>query len=579
MRSLIIMVFLFILIISTALPTYGDELEDISRQLDTVRKILEESRKASRPLEENLQKAENSLRVINGQMGVFEKDIVRKEQEIALGESDLLHQKRIIDERARKYYKTSRLYLNNLLGLFLSRGLSEATRVYYVHQQGVQRDRTQLLKIAFFIRTLEEKKAKLVLDTKQLESLKTAVNKERTYFDAEVVKVRGYQQALQQQIAQLSSKQQQLIAQKLASLNIPQSAYSAVGGCSSDLTNGKDPGFSPRIGFFTFGVPNRVGLNQYGAKGRAEAGQSYETILKAYYNADITTGYNTGINIHVTGSNEYGQSFDDNWNIEDYAKHIYEVPTNWPKETLKAQAIAARSYALAYTNNGSGSICPSQQCQVVKREENDSNWQQAVKDTEGIVLTNGGAPIKAWFSSTHGGYVLSSSDIGWSSTAWTKTGQDINGSIGNFSDLMNTAYDKNSPWFYCNWGSRSDYGKTAWLKEEEVADIANIILLAKIDSGTREHLYQVDKPNPAGTDTWDRERVKQELKNKGTTPLSRAQTVSIEWDKNNGKTTQITISGEGGSASFEGSEFKNFFNVRAPANIQIVGPLYNVEIR
>jgi SpoIID/LytB domain protein len=36
--------------------------------------------------------------------------------------------------------------------------------------------------------------------------------------------------------------------------------------------------------FYTRGYPHRVGLCQYGAKGRADAGQSYETILKHYYN-------------------------------------------------------------------------------------------------------------------------------------------------------------------------------------------------------------------------------------------------------------------------------------------------------
>ena len=128
-------------------------------------------------------------------------------------------------------------------------GPNEATRDYYVHQQGVQRDRTQLLKIALFIRTLEEKKIQLTTETKQLEMVKTAVNKERDYFDVEVAKAREYQSTLQQKIAQLSAQQQQLVAQKLAGLNIPQSAGSAVGSCSSDLTNGKNPGFSPRIGF------------------------------------------------------------------------------------------------------------------------------------------------------------------------------------------------------------------------------------------------------------------------------------------------------------------------------------------
>jgi hypothetical protein len=46
-----------------------------------------------------------------------------------------------------------------------------------------------------------------------------------------------------------------------------------------------------------------------------------------------------------------------------------------------------------------------------------------------------------------------------------------------------------------------------------------------------------------------------------------------------GKTNGVTVQGDAGSQSFDGKEFKDFFNVRAPANIQIVGPLYNVEKR
>ncbi len=292
----------------------------------------------------------------------------------------------------------------------------------------------------------------------------------------------------------LAPSQQQLIAQKLASLNISRSAAS-LGRCDSDLTNGRDPGFSPRIAFFTYGVPNRVGMNQWGAYGRARAGQNAEEILRAYYdNFELKKDYDKGININVDG---YGT-----FNIEDYVKRIYEMPADWPMEALKAQAIAARSYALAYTNNGQRSICASEQCQVFKPKPKGGAWEQAVNETAGWVMVAGGQPIKAWYSSTHGGYVFSSSEIGWAATSWTKHAVDTTGAVGNFSDLQNNAYDKESPWFYCDWGSRTEFNKTAWLRVEEVVDIVNVLILAKTDSSVGEHLYQVDKPNPAGTETW-----------------------------------------------------------------------------
>ncbi len=246
--------------------------------------------------------------------------------------------------------------------------------------------------------------------------------------------------------------------------------------------------------------------------------------------------------------------------------------------SLKAQAIAARSYALSYTGNGQRGICATESCQVFKSEPKGGFWEQAVNDTAGWVMVQGGSPIKAWFSSTHGGYVLKSSEIGWSDTAWTKHANDFEGSVGSFSDLNSKAYDRDSPWFYCDWGSRSQYNKTAWLKQEELADIVNTILLAKIDSTVREHLYQPDNP-PAGTDNWGQDKVKQELRSRGQSPFNSISGGSVSADFSSGRVSSVNFSGDAGNISFSLTEFKDWFNLRAPANIQIVGPLFNIEKR
>ena len=194
-------------------------------------------------------------------------------------------------------------------------------------------------------------------------------------------------------------------------------------------------------------------------------------------------------------------------------------------------------------------------------------------------MVRDGQAITAWYASTSGGYTFTSADVGWNSRPWTKRVRDTTGDVGSFGDLFERAYDKSSPCFYAAQGWRSEYGKSAWLKGEEVADIANVILLVRRDGGTREHLYQTDKSNPAGTDNWDKERVRQELRNRGENPYASVSDIGIDWDKGVGKTNSITINGDAGSRNFDGAEFKNFFNLRAPANIQIVGALYNVERR
>jgi len=528
--------------------------EDLGKCVDELNNAKQQSVNATIPLQVQIKGIQQRITFI-------EHDIAVKKKDIDDGYTNLAKQQQILNATIRDYYIKS-YYNSPLLILLSANSASEFTQILGYQKANADRDKAIITNIAITINDLKNEKI-------ALESEETSIAATKAKLDVIVAGAKAYQATLSNQIAQLSALQQQILAARLASLNIPLYAYNTQGGCSSDI--GKDPGFGTKFGFFTYGVPNRVGLNQYGAFGRAKNGEGYEQILRAYYNFDSIEKRDATIN--VDGYHGYS--------LDDYVRRIYEVPNEWGDQggmdALRAQAIAARSYALAYTNNGSGSICTTQQCQVFQDNPKGGNWDQAVTDTAGMVMVQGGNPIKAWFSSTHGGYIHSSGDIGWSDTSFTKNAQDSSGSINSFSDLNNNAYDKDSPWFYCDWGSRADYNKTAWLKPEEVADIVNVIMLMQKDSSVRDHLYQTDKSNPAGTDTWDAGRVRQELQNRGTTPYSNIDNISVSADFGSGKVTNVSVSGDAGNNSFSGSDFKNYFNLRAPASIQIVGPLYNVE--
>lgn len=559
--------------LNLAPKTLSDELDDINKQINELTEALNLSVKATKPLESQLKTMQQDIANIKQKVSIIESDIAIKKKNIDEGYKNLAEKQKILSLAIADFYIKS--YYDSPLLIFFSVGsASEITQLLAYQKAATNQDKAIITNIALSISDLETKKASLENEQVRLVAIKKDLDEQSAKLDGIVKGAKTYQSSLSSKIAELSARQREILGQRLASLNIPRSAATSLSGCVDDRD--KDPGFSPRLAFFTYGVPNRVGMNQYGALGRAKAGQNEETILRAYYdNFELKKDYDSGITINVEGHGSF--------NIEDYVKRIYEMPDSWTDNglaALKAQAIAARSYALAYTNNGQGSICATQQCQVFKPEPKGGNWEQAVNETRGWVMVQGGSPVKAWYSSTHGGYVLSSSEIGWSSTSWTKHGVDTSsGNVGSFSDLAGSAYDKDSPWFYCDWGSRAAYNKTAWLKSEEVSDIVNIILLARADSGTKEHLYQTDKPNPAGTDTWNEDKVKQELKGRGITPYNTVSDVNIDWDKGAGKTASVTVSGDAGSASFAGSEFKDWFNLRAPANIQIVGPLYTVERR
>ena len=547
--------FLFIASFTIIQKSFSDQVDDIQKQINDLTSALNMSINATKPLE-------SQINDIKQRVAFIEQDLAVKKKNIDDGYANLAKQQAILNATIRDYYIKS-YYNSPLLILLSANSATELTQLLGYQKANADRDKAIITNIAITIIDLQNKKI-------ALENEETSITAIKDKLDKIVAGAKAYQTTLSTQIAQLSALQQQILAQRLAGLNIPLYAYNTQGGCSSDI--GKDPGFSGGFGFFTYGVPNRVGLNQYGAWGRAKAGQDATTILHAYYNFDSIDTRDA--QIHVTGN-----GVDWTGSLDEYVRRIYEVPDSWTDNNLaalKAQAIAARSYALAYTNNGQGTICPTDQCQVFKTDVKGGNWDSAVSQTAGQVMIQGGNPIKAWFSSTHGGYIHSSGDIGWSDTSFTKNAQDTSNNVSSFSDLKSNAYDKDSPWFYCDWGSRGDYNKTAWLKPDEIADIINAILLLQNDSSTRDHLYQTDKSNPAGTDTWDAGRVKQEL-SKYRTPYNNISDISISADFGSGKTTTVNVSGDGGSVSIPGSDFKNYFNLRAPANIQIVGPLYNVE--
>lgn len=538
----------FLLIISPIF-VWGQEIGQMSEE--QVKKALEESNKQLLDNTYNEQAMTKRLNDIKGRVATLGQEIVVKEKEVEKGEEALDYQNNLLNQRVSSYYKNSKKTPYNLMAVLFSGNLSDSLRDFFYQESIVDRDKDTIIKVVMYIKNLEEVKIQLTQEKNSLSSLQVEVDRQLAVVQGEISKIR-------QRIAQLSARQQQLIAQKQAALNIPRSAGTSVRGCSDDRNI--DPGFSPRLAFFTFGAPHRNGLNQYGAWGRAKIGQNEEQILGEYYpGMSLKKDYDQGIQIRTTTG----------WSgsIEDYVKRIYEVPDSWVDNNLavlKAQAVAARTYALKVTDNGAKEICTSEQCQVFKNDPKGGNWEQAVEATKGWVMMDGGGPGFTQYASTHGGFILNLGKF------------DGNGGHGSFSEIQANAYDKESPWFYCDWGARSQYSNTAWLRPSEVADIVNVILLARKNPSAGEHLYQTDKPHPDGGETWDQERVKREL---GSEAFNNVTDVSVSADFNSGKTTSISVSGDGKSTSFGADEFKNWFNLRAPANIQIVGPLFNVEKR
>lgn len=89
--------------------------------------------------------------------------------------------------------------------------------------------------------------------------------------------------------------------------------------------------------------------------------------------------------------------------LEDYVKGVVssEVGVHWPEEALKAQAVLARTYAVAHIIHNRTrnfyDVTSSVFHQVYRGEEGTEEVEKAVKETNGQILTYNGQPIMAFY--------------------------------------------------------------------------------------------------------------------------------------------------------------------------------------
>lgn len=526
---------------------YDCQIAEIQSEIDSISKAHEENKK-------ELGSLRSQIASLTKRIGDISLQLKNVEKEIAGREEDLGYAQEIFETKATNHYKFLRLY-DPILPFLSSQDATQAFREINFRQKAADEDRKTMEQYAGDLVKLKNDKESLQKNKTSLAAAQVQIKTQESFLASEVNKVESY-------IGSLTSKQNELAAAKAGGFqtSVGDTPTSAV-PCSgpSGASNFCDPGFRPAFAAFSFGAPHRTGMSQYGAYGRAKSGQSAETILSAYYQgAELKKDYSSPANITVSG---YGSiSLEDN-----YLLGIYEVPESWGDngglEALKAQAVAARTYALSVTNNGSGSICPTESCQVYKPQLKSGKWKEAVQATRGWVMMKGGSLATTYFASTSGGYTIS--QWGWSGI------KDASG------DWPGTAYEKigGSPWFYMAWfksrGGASCGRTNPWLTSDDMADILNSWQVLYKGGGDSSRI------SPLDTNCWGGNPYsKEELRNIGG--FNSVSSVSVVYG-NNGTTLSVNFGTNKGSISMSGEELKKAFNLRAPGYIGIKSSLFNIE--
>ncbi len=525
----------------------------IESEINALKPAQEYNKKELSDLKAQIKSLEVRLNAILNQLLLKEKNILMKEEDLAYAEE-------IFTQKTKNHYIFVRLY-DPLAPFVFSDNASDAFREITMRHKAAHKDIQTMQDYVEDLIALKREKDNLIKNKTSLSSLKSQVAARASFLEGEVAKTEEY-------LNILSAKQRELAALKAGGFQTSVGDTPAtLEPCSGPPGSSTfcDPGFRPAFAFFSFGAPHRVGMSQYGAYGRAKEGQSAETILSSYYQgAELNKNYPVPDTIGVLG---YGRiPFEDN-----YLLGIYEVPESWGEsggfEALKAQAVAARSYALAVTNNGQGSICVTEKCQVYKPQLKTGRWAEAVRATRGWVITKEGKPATTYYASTSGGYTLSK--WGWLGIKDVKDGSWPDG-----------AYEKiaGSPWFYKGW-FKSRGGVTCgrsnpWLTQSEMADIINAWeVLYNGANGDKSRITPVD------TSCW------------GGNPYSITELASIGGHQSvysvfviyasDGQTLNATFTTNKGTVTIPGWQLSDpkegVVNLRAPGYIGLKSSLFNVE--
>ncbi len=541
--------------------------DELSNTFDQISKANTTNLNELKGLQNQVAKLQAQIKILDNQLERLSSEIFEREVKRGVRE-ELLTQRIAEDYRDKKGFSILSLF-------FSSDGAKDFFRNLVLREKIANQDKDLIQDVLSEIDLLNKQKEELKIQKFNLDVFKKQVDVLAGRLAGEVANANKYLSDLSGKISALSARQQALLAQKTGTYQ------TSVGDVplADDPAARPDynPGFSPAFALFSFGAPHFKGMSQYGAFGRAKNGQNYETILKAYYGNVRVQDVNTSLSLRTTAGT---MDFENR-----YVMGIAEMPSRWGDEggieALKAQAIAARSYALAYTGwrmgnqNAGGTICVTESCQVWKnsKADNPGKWREAVEATRGKILVsnNSNEVVNAWYASTSGGYQESYTSLGHATPGFWDTTSD-------WTRWADGAWEKagGSPWFYKGWykgRSGTSCGRNhPWLTQAEFADIVNAAIVYA-NGGDASGIFPTD--GCLGQTGWSADRMAAEADKFGG-KVTGVNSVTVNHGSD-GVTNKVIFSTNRGEVTISGANFYKAFDLRAPGAIHLTSGLFNVE--
>lgn len=468
------------------------------------------------------QKLSKQLEDIKSKVLYLSQEIQKKEEELKQGEKVLTYQKELLTERVRSYYKNLGKNPNSLISLFVSENFSQSVDSFFYQKSLVDQDKNTIIKIALYIKNLEDIKANLENEKRRLAILKQEVDKQSQSLAEKMASTR-------QKISDLSVKQQQLIAAKQSAL-------------------------------------------------AASAGRSMDTQTTSSACSVNSISYPSTIRVKFPDGHVESMSFEDQ-----YLKGLGEMPRAWAsennsQEAFKSQVVAARSYALFKMTRSSCrdyDVYSTTADQAYTGSTGDDNWNRAVNDTKGQFLQRDGKVIIAYYSANSGGHTLSPNEA-WNGGGDYPNGTDDNGSDGKANGDLNSRCIGTLRWEYhynvgregkvqyndtCSGGDINNNNSP--MSNEEVEDIVDATTWALKNGHVPENSTSHDQ-------------IKSDI---GGDTIGAIQSISASIADNK-YTNNVHVVGSNKTIDFSGDNAQTFrlvFNIRSPGQFLIPATAYGAH--
>lgn len=562
---------------------FSDEVSDLEDEIQQNEDLKKEKEKILDDIQKDIDEISNSnasisskIATLGKEIDVIQQDVDEREAAVKKQQSELDKQIEDYDKKEKVYKKmVTDIYKSSKLGaldVFLSKNNgSDLFRAYTIYQKVSQKQNEVLTSLSQDMIAIQNTKKELEYELELVEVKKQGLDDAMALLKDEQVRI--------QQLAKVRAAQASNLNKEIYDLN---DELSSLSGALQDAILAKivDPGDSTGGGIG--GSP----ISPQPVTGNAG---TYKVYLGVNL-IDTVSGPirvvpvgDSIINVNSSGANRtyrgiYEMRSDTDVYVinelpfEQYLYGLGEVPSSWNIEALKAQSVAARSYAQANWNKRTSSGYnlqdnTSDQNYVGYSKESGlygGNWVSAVAATQSKVLYKDGSLVTAYYYSDAGGHTLASQDVWGGYRSYAVATSDRTTSRDSYGDLL--AYNSSSPYAQKFWGEGS-----GTITDATLMDLANAAIYITLYPNKNADIISPSRGGKTASEletALGSNSIQAKIGN-----LQNAQSVY-----NNGSTTieidskytsSMKFTGSAGVFEIDGSKFRTAYNGRSPGTMTL----------